>query len=140
MPARPVPVTIAAAIQALEGLVVMGAGAYVGWETVVGEPRELTSAVALAVTAVISGFLMVMVGRGLLRLDRWSRSPSAVTQIFVFIVAVPMVRGGEYATGVPLVAAAAVGLVLLLTPAAGRALAGEEPSGDRGDTSGEPDA
>jgi hypothetical protein len=118
----------AAAVEAVEGLAVVVAGANVASTTIAGHSRDVPSAIALAVVAIITGILMIMVARGLLRRRRWSRSPAVVTQIFLLIIAVPMVQGGQYGLGIPLVAAAVAGLGLLLAPPTARALLDEPPA------------
>jgi hypothetical protein len=128
---RPVSVTAAAVVQALEGFVLVAVGIYVAYETIVGQPRDLPSAIALAVITVLTGVLLVLVGRGLLRTRRWSRAPAVMTQLFTLIVAAPMVQAGRHVLGVPLIAVAVIGLLLLLAPATGQALAGEpEPDAE----------
>jgi hypothetical protein len=127
-PGRPITLSAAAAVEALEGLAVVGAGAYLALATIAGQSRDVPSAVALAVVTIITGVLMIMVGRGLLGRRRWSRSPAVVTQLFLLVIAVPMARDGQYALGVPLVAAAVAGLGLLLAPPTARALLDEPPT------------
>lgn len=139
MSARPISVTIAAAVEALEGIAIIGAGGYVAWETIVGQPRDLPSAIALAVIAIITGALIVLVGRGLLQARRWSRAPAVITQMFVIIVAVPMVQGDQGVIGLPLVVGAVVGMVVLLMPETAQALAeGPPPPGDEAQAPGVP--
>jgi hypothetical protein len=139
VPARPISVTIAAAVESLEGIAIIGAGGYVAWETIVGQPRDLPSAIALAVIAIITGVLIVLVGRGLLQARRWSRAPAVITQMFVLIVAVPMVQGDQGAIGLPLVVGAVVGMVVLLMPETAQALAEDARPHDADDGSDGPD-
>jgi uncharacterized membrane protein YgcG len=136
VPARPISVTIAAAVESLEGIAIIGAGGYVAWETIVGQPRDLPSAIALAVIAIITGVLIVLVGRGLLQARRWSRAPAVITQMFVLIVAVPMVQGDQGAIGLPLVVGAVVGMVVLLMPETAQALAEDARPHDADDADG----
>lgn len=149
-PDRSIPVTVAAAVEAIEGLGLVGAGGYVAWGTIVGQPRDLSSAIALAVITVLTGVALLLVARGLWQARRWSRAPAVITQMFVLIVAVPMVRGDESALGIPMVVLAVLGLVVLLMPETAHVLSEEaattrsgtvEPpsvddGGDGGDESG----
>ncbi|SEM85442.1 hypothetical protein SAMN05660976_06174 [Nonomuraea pusilla] len=124
---RPLSLVVAAAIVALEGLVALGLGVYVAVETLVGRPDDLTSALAEAAFGLLvgAGLLWVAWG-GLLRMERWGRSPAVVAQIFLLPVAFTLVRSGQPLIGVPVGVAALAALVALLTRATTRALYGDQ--------------
>ncbi|MER7504039.1 hypothetical protein AB0L05_33450 [Nonomuraea pusilla] len=127
MSKRPLSLVVAAAVVALEGLVALGLGVYVAVETLVGRPDDLTSALAEAVFGLLigAGLLWVAWG-GLLKVERWGRSPAVVAQIFLLPVAFTLVRSGQPLIGVPVGVAALAALAALLTPATTRALYGDQ--------------
>ncbi|GIH57262.1 hypothetical protein Mro02_41760 [Microbispora rosea subsp. aerata] len=117
---------MAAAVLAAEGLLALVMGGYVGVETVIGKPTDLVTSIAVAGFGVLGGALLFWVAWGLWQVLRWSRGPAVVTQIFALPVALSLIQSAQYAFGVPLIAAAAVGLVTLLAPASTHALMGED--------------
>ncbi|MGW5266468.1 hypothetical protein ACWEQG_36295 [Microbispora sp. NPDC004025] len=123
---RPGTLTVATAVLAAEGLLALVLGGYVGVETVVGEPTDVITSIAVAGFGVLGGAALLWVARGLWLVLRWSRGPAVVTQIFALPVAISLIQSAQYAFGVPLIAAAAVALVTLLAPASTRALMGED--------------
>ncbi|WP_157250663.1 hypothetical protein [Nonomuraea typhae] len=118
---------VAAVIVALEGLIALGLGIYVGVEAAVGRPESMTSAVAEAGFGLLvgAGLLWVAWG-GLFKLERWGRSPSVLAQIFVIPVAITLINADRPALGIPLLAVALAGLGVLLAPPTTKALYGEE--------------
>jgi hypothetical protein len=127
---RPTTLTAGAAIEAAEGVAALGFGLFVGWETIVGEPLDPASAAGVTALAFLGAAGMLLVARGLLRTQRWSRSPAVLTQLFAVPISVSMIQGGQYAFGVPLIVLAAVALVLLLSGPSNRVLAGEDHAPD----------
>jgi hypothetical protein len=123
---RPLTLSVAAAIEALEGIAVVAVGLYVGVEAVVGNPNDLTSAVVLALMAIGAGVGIVAVSRGLWRAQRWGRAPALLTQIFAVIAAVSMIQSRRQAVGGLLIAVAVAGAATLLSPPSTRALDEEE--------------
>jgi predicted alternative tryptophan synthase beta-subunit len=119
---RPVTLSAAAAIEALEGIAVLTVGLYVGVEAIVGSPNDLASAVVLALMAVAAGAAIVAVGRGLWQARRWGRAPALLTQIFAVIAAISMIQSSRQAIGVLLIAVAVAGAATLLSPPSTRAL------------------
>jgi len=69
---------------------------------------------------------LAWVAWGLYQARRWSRTPMALTQLFVGIVGVYLVQGHRYEWGIPSLALAIIGFALLVTPATLRALAGPQ--------------
>ncbi|MEQ4725158.1 hypothetical protein [Nonomuraea sp. B19D2] len=126
MSSRPVTLVIAAAIVALEGLAALGLGLYVGAETLVSTPDNLTTAIAESAFGVLigAGLLWVAWG-GLFRMERWGRSPGVLAQIFVLPVSVTLIQSGQPQLGIPLIVIAMAGLATLLAPPTTHALYGD---------------
>ncbi|GAA0965199.1 hypothetical protein GCM10009555_004060 [Acrocarpospora macrocephala] len=122
---RPVTLTVAAAVLALEGLTALVWGVYVGYEIVIGKAEDVPSALALAGFCVAVGAGFGWVALAVLRALRWSRGPAVVAQIFLIPLAVNLIQAEQYGWGIPLVAAAAIALVTLLAPQSTRALMDE---------------
>src|SRR5690349_7100089 len=114
---RPVTLTAAAVVLAVEGLVAIALGGYAAVETIIGSPADVSSSIAVSAFGVIVGAGMLWVARGLLQVARWSRAPGVVTQIFALPVAVSLVQSEQYVPGVLLIVIAVTGLVTLLAPA-----------------------
>ncbi|TNY38471.1 hypothetical protein [Thermomonospora catenispora] len=112
---RPLTVTAAAALEAAEGVTALGFGAFVAWETVVGEPLDPATAWAVTGMALLGGFCMLAVARGLLKAERWSRAPAVLTQLFALPVGWSLLQSDQLVYGVPLLTAAVLALVLVLS-------------------------
>lgn len=119
-------VIVAAVIEAAQGLAALAGGLYVGWETLVGRPADPVSAIGVTVLALMGGAGMCAVARGLLRRERWSRSPAVLTQLFALPVSWSLLQSDQFGYGLPLAAGAVIALVLLLSAPAARALAETE--------------
>jgi hypothetical protein len=120
---------IGAAVEAVEGAAGLGFGLFVGWETIVGKPLDLASAIGVAVLALLGGLGMLAVARGLVRAERWSRSPGVVTQLFGLFLAWNMIQSQQWAYGVPLAVGAIIALIALLSGPTTAALVEEDPPG-----------
>jgi hypothetical protein len=68
------------------------------------------------------GLAFAAVGWGLYRRRSWARAPAIVLQLLLAALGYVMVSAGVPAVGVPVLVAALLGAVLLLTPAAREAL------------------
>ena len=123
---RPITLSAAAAIEAVEGAAVLAVGLFVGIEAIIGSPNDLASAVVLALMAVAAGIGIIAVGRGLWQARRWARAPALLTQIFAVIAAISMIQSRRQAVGVVLIALALAGAATLLSPPSTRALDAEE--------------
>ncbi|GAA3843588.1 hypothetical protein GCM10022226_78240 [Sphaerisporangium flaviroseum] len=119
---RPVTLTVAAAVLALEGVTAVVLGGYAGVQTVVGSPVDVSSSIIVSAFGVVVGAALLWVAWGILHAARWSRAPGVVTQIFALPVAVSLVQSGQYVPGVLLIVVALAGLVTLLAPATTRAM------------------
>ncbi|WP_345962404.1 hypothetical protein ABDE16_12110 [Streptomyces sp. BRB040] len=115
---RPVRVTAAAAIAALEGLALVVGGAWMLVEGLTGHPDDRTAAVTGGVTLIVLALLPLLAARGLLRLRGWSRGPAVITQIVSLPVAYNMAGADGLAVpaGVVLGVAALTALYLLINP------------------------
>ncbi|MFV2172815.1 hypothetical protein ACFHW2_16675 [Actinomadura sp. LOL_016] len=114
--ARPTTVSVAAGLEAVEGLAAVVYGAYVGVETAIGEPVDPVSAIGVTVLALAGGIGMLACARGLLRADQWSRAPTVLTQLFALPVAWSLWQSEQYAIGLPLGVVAVVTLIAALSP------------------------
>ncbi|MFC4536095.1 hypothetical protein [Sphaerisporangium dianthi] len=119
---RPVTLTVAASILAVEGATAVVLGGYVGVETIIGTPADVSSSIIVAAFGVLAGAALLWVARGALKAARWSRAPGVVTQIFALPVAVSLIQSDQVVIGVLLGLAALAGLVALLAPATTRAM------------------
>lgn len=121
---RPARVTAAAALTALEGVVLLGFGIYLMVMGVVGDPDSPQQAEMLAVTVLALALLPVAAARGLWRCRSWSRGPSMITQLMALPVAWTLVQNGGVliAIGVVIAAVAFAVLGLLINPTATQAL------------------
>ena len=126
MSTRPITLSAAAAIEAVEGAAVLAVGLFVGIEAIIGSPNDLASAVVLALMAVAAGIGVIAVGRGLWQTRRWARAPALLTQIFAVIAAISMIQSRRQVVGVVLIALAIAGAVTLLSPPSTRALDADE--------------
>ncbi|GAA4233175.1 hypothetical protein FHR32_001629 [Streptosporangium album] len=123
--------TVAAAVLGLEGVTSLLLGGYVGVETVVGRPSDVLSSLFVAAFGILVGAGLLWVAWGMLRTERWTRSPGVLAQIFAAVVAITLIQSGRQAIGIPLIAAAVVGVVALLSPQTTHVLYGDQLYGDR---------
>lgn len=126
---RPLTLTVAAVVMALEGVVTLLLGGYVGVETVVGQPSDMVSSAFVAGFGILLGVALLWVGLGMLRTERWSRSPGVLAQIFAVVVGVTLIQSDQRTIGIPLITVALIGLVALLSPPTTQALYGEHRDG-----------
>ncbi|GGL52302.1 hypothetical protein [Planomonospora parontospora] len=130
---RPPALTVAAAVLALEGLTALLLGGYVAVETVVGNPSDAMSSAFVAGFGLLVGAILLRVAWGLLRAEKWTRSPGVLTQIFMVPVVVTLFQSDRALLGGLLAAAAVTALVALLSPPTTRVLYGDaEPSDGAG--------
>ena len=129
---RPTTLIIAAVVVALEGIVALGLGVYVGAETAMGAAKDLTPAIAEAGFGILlgAGLLWVAYG-GLFRMERWGRSPSVLAQIIAIPVGITLFDSGQPSLGIPLIVVALIGIGTLLAPPTTKALYGEDASPQR---------
>ncbi|SNT62633.1 hypothetical protein SAMN05216276_109226 [Streptosporangium subroseum] len=118
--------TVAAAIMGLEGVTALLLGGYVGVETAIGKPADLISSIFVAGFGILVGAVLLRVAWGMIQVDRWTRSPGVLTQIFALPVGVTLIQSDQQAIGIPLIAVAVIGLVALLSPPTTQALYGDQ--------------
>lgn len=117
MSSRPVTIVIAAALEALIGLVAAVAGIYSLYTAITGQATDpVSSAIPLTVIGVGVGALLVFVAHGLWQLRDWARTPVVVTQLFMAVVAYYMFTGGQYVIGSVMIGTAVVAAAAVLAP------------------------
>ncbi|ALU40524.1 hypothetical protein AS188_13025 [Kocuria flava] len=114
---RPRAVTVLAAVVLLEALALALAGARLLWSLVAEEPLTVGGTVFLLVVALAGALWLHRVARGLWRGYRWPRAAALVVQLFLLVLGVPLLQGGQWAAGLALALPAAVVLLLLFRPA-----------------------
>ena len=119
---RPATLTAAAAVEALEGLAMIGIGLFVGVETIVARSASVLNAVVLALCALALGAGLIAVGRGLYQARRWARTPALLTQVFGFITGVYLIQSHQLAYGIPIIIVTAAAVLLIFSPATTKAL------------------
>ena len=97
------------------GLLAVGGGLYTGFEIIVGEPQNTTTALAVAALALVGGAAMLKVAHGLATCAHWSRSPAVLTQLFLLPVAVSLVQSDQPQWGYPLIAVGVCSLIALFS-------------------------
>ena len=129
MQQRPPSLLGAAAVQAADAVIVLAASVLAGVDTIAGQSYQRGSGIAPTLIGLGTAVALAWVAWGLYQARRWSRTPMALTQLFVGIVGVYLVQGHRYEWGIPSLALAIIGFALLVTPATLRALA-DPQSGD----------
>ena len=127
---RPLSISLAAAVQALQAAGVLAAALLAGVSAAEGKSYQSSSGIALTVIGAGTAVLLAMTAIGLLRVRRWSRTPALLTQLFTGIVGIYLVQGDRLWLGAPAIALAVAGFALLLVPPSLRALtfAAREPA------------
>jgi len=129
MQQRPPSLLGAAAVQAADAVIVLVASVLAGVDTVAGRSYQEGSGIALTLIGIGTAVALAWVAVGLSRARRWSRTPTALTQLFVGIVSIYLLQGHRYAWGIPSLLLACAGMALLLAPASLRALAAPPDGG-----------
>lgn len=116
---------IAAPLLALEGLVAIVYGGYLGIMAVrIGPtgPSEVSNTPGLIIEVLLYlafGAALLAVGHGLWRVAGWSRSPAVLAQLLIAVIAVPLAQavGPERFVGMALTACGVAILVGVFVPA-----------------------
>jgi hypothetical protein len=132
MQQRPPSLLGAAGVQAADALIVLAASVLAGIDTASGQSYQRGSGIALTLIGLATAAALAWVAVGLSQGRRWSRTPAALTQLFVGIVGIYLVQGHRYEWGIPSLVLAAAGLALLLMPASLRALVGPGSGNEAG--------
>jgi hypothetical protein len=119
---RPVTITIALGIEALEAVLVLVAAGLAAVDTGSGKSYELSGGIAITVIGLITAGLLGLVAYGLRKPRRWTRTPALLTQLFVGSTGLYLLQGGRYGWGAPAMALALAGFAALLAPPSTRAL------------------
>ncbi|WP_194926626.1 hypothetical protein [Catenulispora pinisilvae] len=132
----PRPLTVVAAITAVQSVVALVYALWLVVESVTGTPRERGQAIAVGITFLILAVPLPLVPRALSRASMRGRTPAVMMQLLALWVAYFMVEAHFWIGAVPTVAAAVVGLVCIFTPASTAALTrhwreDEDPAADR---------
>jgi len=127
MQQRPPSLLGAAGVQAADALIVLAASVLAGVDTASGKSYQRGSGIALTLIGLATAAALAWIAVGVSQGRRWSRTPAALTQLFVGIVGIYLVQGHRYEWGIPSLILAAAGLVLLFMPASFRALAAPRP-------------
>ena len=116
---RPVQLTLAAALAALEGLFALVFGL-----VEIGQVRLFRAVVGVGVALVMIGFavLLLAAARGLLRARRWARAPVVVVQLIMLPVGWSFRGAPTTWVAVVMIIVALATLVLILHPRSTRAL------------------
>ncbi|RJL25176.1 hypothetical protein [Bailinhaonella thermotolerans] len=125
---RPFTLIAAALVVALQGLVAFGLGAFVGFLTLTEGTDNIPGEVFQIVFGLALGIGLLVVARGILQAERWTRGPAITVQLFIAPIAFFMLQNAMYAPGIPLTASAVIVLLTLLSPPSTRAIA--EAEGD----------
>lgn len=113
---RPRAVAVLTAVVLLEALVLAGAALRLVWTLLFEEPLTVGGTVFLAAVSLGGGLWLLHVGRGLWRGFRWPRAAALVVQLFLLVVAFPLLRSEQWAAGLVPTVPAVVVLVLLFRP------------------------
>ncbi|MBV7697217.1 hypothetical protein [Streptomyces sp. TRM70350] len=126
---RPVRLTAAAALTALEGLALVVGGVWILVLGLIGHPDDRQQAVTGGITLIVLALLPLLAARGLLGRRSWSRGPAVITHIISLPVAYNLLQADSMAIpgGIALAAVAVASLVLLLNPETTRALGIQGP-------------
>jgi hypothetical protein len=133
-PRRPVILTGAAVVQAVEAVGVLAASVLAGVDAGSGRSYHVNSGIALTVIGLFTAIALGWVAAGLSQARAWSRTPALLTQLFVGIVSIYLMQASRYEWGIPGLILALAGFVTLLSPPSIRALSrapSDEPPGRR---------
>jgi uncharacterized membrane protein (DUF2068 family) len=128
---QPSALQVVAGLVGLQGALLVGIAAFYVVELVVATAADVTSALVSAGLALLAGVGLLLVSRGLWRCRRWARSPALVTNLILLPVAVGLLQGGRWYAGVPLLAVAAVVVVLLFSGSVNATLEESDPGEQR---------
>jgi uncharacterized membrane protein len=121
-PQLPSQLALVAGLVGLEGAGLVAITVFYVVELVVASASDVTAALVTALLALAAAVGLLLVARGLQRRRRWARSPALVANLIMVPVAVGLLQGGRWYVGLPLLAWAAVVVVLLFSRAVNDAL------------------
>jgi hypothetical protein len=119
---RPAGLRLAAAAQVTEAAGLCVAAAFGALATADGKSSTPAAGIVLTVVALATAFGLAAIAVAVAKARPWSRTPTAMTQLFVVIAAVALLDGHRPEWGAPALVLAAACVAGLLTPASLRAL------------------
>jgi uncharacterized membrane protein (DUF2068 family) len=125
--ARPSALQVVAVLVLLQGGSLVGIAVFYVVELAVATATDVTVALVTAGLALVAALGLLQVGRGLLQARRWARSPALVTNLILVPVSVGLLQSGRWSVGVPLLATAAVVVVLLFSSSVNSTLEQTDP-------------
>ncbi|GLU46722.1 hypothetical protein [Nocardiopsis ansamitocini] len=117
MSRRPFTIVIAAVLEGLLGLALLGSGVFILFSALMGNSADITYALPLAVFALGAAAALGYVAWGLFELHEWARSPVVLTQLFALIVAYYLWTSQQPVLSLALGGVAAAALAAVLAPA-----------------------
>ena len=125
---RPTRLLAAAAVtEAVEAAGVLLASVLVMIDTIQGKSYDTGSGIALTLIGIATAVALGYVAAGLARVRPWSRTPALLTQFFIAVFSIYLVRDlPEW--GGPGLVLAVTGLATVLAPSSIRTLAGLQPA------------
>jgi len=91
----------AAVLLAVEGVALGVVGAVDAVATAIGSPTDRALSFVVAAFALLTGAVLVLLGRAIHRRRGWARSPSVVLQLLALPVGVGLLQGHVWAAGGP---------------------------------------
>src|SRR6202050_4854864 len=119
---RPAALSLAAAAELIQAAGLCVAGVFAAIGTADGKSYQVGSGIALTLIAFGAAAGIAVIAVALARARPWSRTPTAMIQLFAIIGGITLLDGQRPAWGVPALALAAACLAGLFTPASLRAL------------------
>ncbi len=119
---RPAALRLAAAALLIQAAGLCVAGVFAAIGTADGKSYQVGSGIAVTLVAFGAAAGIAVIAVALARAKPWSRTPTAMIQLFVVIGGITLLNGNRPAWGVPALALAAACLAGLFTPASLRAL------------------
>ena len=115
--ARPREIAVLSGAVLVEAVLLAGAAVRLAGTVLFGQPATVGGTVVLVVVLLAAALWLLHVGRALWRGFRWPRAAALVVQVFLLVVALPLLQAGQWASGLVPAVPAVVVLVLLFRPA-----------------------
>ncbi|MGZ4638895.1 MAG: hypothetical protein ACXV2J_07530 [Actinomycetes bacterium] len=125
------PLALVGGLVGLQGVVLLVVAAFYVVELVVATASDVTAALVTVLLVLVAAAGLLLVARGLLRAERWARSPALVTNLILVPVSVGLLQSGRWYVGLPLLAWAATVVVLLFSRGVNAALDRADPDEQR---------
>lgn len=120
----------AALVVAVEAVLAGALALVLLWLAVAGHPGSVGRALAEVVYVAIAAGALAVGARGLRRVSSWARGPVVVLQLLLGLIGYTLaLPAGRPLLGMPVLALAVLGLVLLFTPQARLAFLERQPPG-----------